>query len=155
MNFFVSEDIEIQEKAVVATQYAGVTSSKAHKRVPLSNAQMNKVCGYLAEHLNGRMRVIGLAALIGMGRTSFFERFTITVNMTPNQYLQFLRIEKAKELMRDSRFTLLDIAFVCGYSDQSHLTRFFKRYVGVSPGHYRREVLAESTHMATKLAGCK
>ncbi|ABR91316.1 Hypothetical protein mma_1637 [Janthinobacterium sp. Marseille] len=143
MNFFVSEHIESQEKVLVPAQYVCTTAVPVHKRVPLSNAQMDKVCGYLAGHLNGRMRVAGLAALIGMGRTSFFERFTMTANMTPNQYLQFLRIEKAKELMRDPRFTLLDIAFSCGYSDQSHLTRFFKRYVGVSPGHYRREVLSQ------------
>ncbi len=143
MNFFISEHIESHEKVTVPAQYSCVATSPVHKGVPLSNAQMDKVCGYLAEHLNGRMRVAGLAALIGMGRTSFFERFTMTANMTPNQYLQFLRIEKAKELMRDPRFTLLDIAFACGYSDQSHLTRFFKRSVGVSPGHYRREALSQ------------
>ncbi|MFC7287504.1 helix-turn-helix domain-containing protein [Herminiimonas glaciei] len=141
MNFF--EHIEFQDKAATPAQYTSATAAQTHKRVPLSNAQMDKVCSYLAAHLNGRMRVAGLAALIGMGRTSFFERFTMTASMTPNQYLQFLRIEKAKELMRNPRFTLLDIAFACGYSDQSHLTRFFKRSVGVSPGHYRREALAQ------------
>lgn len=143
MNFFVSEQIESQEKMTVSAQYVCATAVPVHKRVPLSNAQMDKVCAYLAAHLNGRMQVAGLAALIGMGRTSFFERFTMTANMTPNQYLKFLRIEKAKELMCDPQFTLLDIAFACGYSDQSHLTRFFKRYVGVSPGHYRREALSQ------------
>ncbi|MNJ99186.1 HTH-type transcriptional activator RhaS [compost metagenome] len=148
MNFSTNEQTDFAEKmAILASpaQYVGTVQPASAKRVPLSNAQMDKVCGYLAGHLNGRMRVAGLAALIGLGRTSFFERFTITANMTPNQYLQTLRIEKAKELMRDPQFTLLDIAFACGYSDQSHLTRFFKRFVGVSPGQYRRDVLSQQS----------
>ena len=89
MNFSTNEQTDFAEKmAILASpaQYVGTVQPASAKRVPLSNAQMDKVCGYLAGHLNGRMRVAGLAALIGLGRTSFFERFTITANMTPNQY---------------------------------------------------------------------
>jgi len=44
----------------------------------------------------------------------------------------------AKEKLRDRRLSLSDLALVCGFADQSHLTRVFSRMVGVSPGAWRR-----------------
>jgi AraC family transcriptional regulator len=48
------------------------------------------------------------------------------------------RVEAAKEKLRDSRLSLLDVALACGFSDQSHLTRVFTGMVGSSPGVWRR-----------------
>lgn len=109
-------------------------------QAPLSDAQMQRVHAYFQEHLQGGFRISELAATMGMSRTSFFKRFGRTARITPNQYLQILRIEKAKRLLQESDLSLIDIAFVCGYSDQSHLARFFKRYVQMSPGRYRNKM---------------
>jgi AraC family transcriptional regulator len=46
--------------------------------------------------------------------------------------------EVAKEKLRDRRLSLSDVALVCGFADQSHLTRVFTGMVGVSPGAWRR-----------------
>ncbi|RQO33506.1 AraC family transcriptional regulator [Herminiimonas sp. KBW02] len=110
---------------------------------PLSEAQMQRVHDYFQEHLQGGFRIAELAAAMGMSRTSFFKRFGRTAKATPNQYLQVLRVEKAKLLLRDQHFSLIDIAFSCGYADQSHLARFFKRYVRMSPGRYRSKMREE------------
>jgi AraC-like DNA-binding protein len=48
------------------------------------------------------------------------------------------RIEVAKEKLRDGRLSMCDVAAACGFCDQSHLTRFFTRMVGVSPRAWRR-----------------
>ncbi|ABR90908.1 transcriptional regulator, AraC family [Janthinobacterium sp. Marseille] len=111
----------------------------ADSKVPLSQAQMQRVNDYLQANLDGSFQVADLAAVIGLSRTIFFERFTVTTKATPNQYLQVLRINRAKQLLRDGKLSLVDIAFACGYADQSHLARFFKRFVGVAPGRYRKD----------------
>lgn len=111
-------------------------------KVPLSQGQMLRVNDYLQANLHGAFQVADLAACIGLSRTVFFERFVHTMKYTPNQYLQILRIKRAKQLLRDRKLSLVDVAFACGYADQSHLSRFFKRFVGVSPGKYRGDFVS-------------
>jgi AraC-like DNA-binding protein len=48
------------------------------------------------------------------------------------------RIERAKVLMTSTDQQLTDIALICGFADQSHLNRSFRRVLGVSPGRWRR-----------------
>ena len=49
-----------------------------------------------------------------------------------------LRVEVAKQKLREGRLSLRDVALACGFADQSHLTQVFARSVGVSPGAWRR-----------------
>jgi AraC-like DNA-binding protein len=58
--------------------------------------------------------------------------------VAPHKWLIEQRIVLSKEKLRDDRLSLTDVALVCGFSDQSHLSREFKRTVGVSPGAWRR-----------------
>ncbi len=115
-------------------------SRVADSKVPLSKLQMQQIHDYLQANLDGSFQVSDLAAIIGLGRSMFFERFTATTKVTPNQYLQVLRINRAKQLLRGGKLSLVDIAFACGYSDHAHLARFFKRFVGMAPGQYRKSV---------------
>jgi AraC family transcriptional regulator len=125
---------------IIATHETNSGPEIYDSQAPLSEAQMQRVHDYFEGHLQGGFRIAELAATMGMSRTSFFKRFGRTAKATPNQYLQVLRIEKAKLLLRDPHLSLIEIAFACGYADQSHLARFFKRYVRMSPGRYRSKV---------------
>lgn len=57
---------------------------------------------------------------------------------TPSDYLARLRMEKAGELLRDTRLTLQEIAVSVGYQDGYYFSRMFKKYAGVSPMEYRK-----------------
>ena len=139
-------------QAIVAQFYTKHTQLRdvprvMDSRVPLSQGQMKRVNDYLQAHLHGTFQIADLAASIGLSRTVFFERFVHTMKYTPNQYLQILRVNRAKQLLHDRKLSLVDVAFACGYADQSHLSRFFKRFVGVSPGKYRADLLGFSVDM--------
>lgn len=54
------------------------------------------------------------------------------------EYIRKLRIEKAMELMGSGAYSLTEIAYLTGFSDQSHFTRIFKQHTGKSPSEYRR-----------------
>jgi len=139
-------------QAIVAQFYSKHTQLRDVPRVmdskiPLSQGQMKRINDYLQANLHGAFQIADLAASIGLSRTVFFERFVHTMKYTPNQYLQILRIKRARQLLRDRKLSLVDVAFACGYADQSHLSRFFKRFVGVSPGKYRADLLGVSADM--------
>jgi AraC-like DNA-binding protein len=51
-----------------------------------------------------------------------------------------LRIEKAIELMKSNRYSLTEIAYLTGFSDQSHFTRIFKKHVGKNPTAYKKTI---------------
>jgi len=57
------------------------------------------------------------------------------------EYIRKLRIEKAVNLFHTSGYSLAEIAYLTGFSDQSHFTRIFKKFTGKSPSEYRRKLL--------------
>jgi AraC-like DNA-binding protein len=56
------------------------------------------------------------------------------------EYIRKQRIEKAVELMKSSSYSLTEIAYLTGFSDQSHFTRIFKKYTGQNPSIYRKKL---------------
>ncbi|RQO33508.1 AraC family transcriptional regulator [Herminiimonas sp. KBW02] len=132
-------------RAIVAQFYSRHTQLRDTPRVhdstvPFSRAQTQRINDYMQAHLHETFQIADVAASIGMSRTIFFERFVHTIKKTPNQYLQILRVNRAKELLHHQQLSLADIASACGYADQSHFARFFKRFVGLTPGKYRIEI---------------
>jgi AraC-like DNA-binding protein len=57
------------------------------------------------------------------------------------EYIRRQRIEKAQELMKDRAYSLTEIAYLTGFSDQSHFTRIFQKYRGESPSVFRKKML--------------
>lgn len=60
-------------------------------------------------------------------------------NLSFGEYIRKLRIEKAIELIKKDNFSLTEIAYLTGFSDQSHFTRIFKQHTGKSPSLYKKE----------------
>jgi AraC-like DNA-binding protein len=57
------------------------------------------------------------------------------------EYIRRQRIEKAKELMQSQAYSLTEIAYLTGFSDQSHFTRIFKKHTGSNPSAYRKKMI--------------
>lgn len=104
---------------------------------PLSAIKMAKIREFMQTNIEGRFKYSELAALMGLSRTAFFDRFSQTVNQTPHQYMQSIRIEKAKALVSEGELSLVETAAACGFSDQSHMARAFRQHVGVTPSRFR------------------
>jgi AraC-like DNA-binding protein len=81
--------------------------------------------------------VEGLAGTAGMSRSVFASTFAEALGQTPIQYLTRLRIERARELLRESHRSLSAIADELGYGSQEAFSRAFRRETGVTPGAAR------------------
>ena len=108
------------------------------RRGGLAAWQVRRALRYVDDHLGAKVDIEGLCAAIGLSRSHFSRAFKIRLGASPMAYVAVRRIERAKALMVSSTQRLADVALVCGFSDQSHLNRHFRRVVGMSPGQWRR-----------------
>jgi AraC-like DNA-binding protein len=94
---------------------------------------------YLAEHLHTTVTLQDLSAVARLSPFYLLRVFHRTVGMPPHAYLRQLRVDRAKELLA-SGLGAAEVAAATGFADQSHLTRQFKRIVGITPGAYGRAI---------------
>lgn len=93
------------------------------------------VVDYMRAHFD---REITLEQLADISRTNPFvllRQFKDSCGVTPHQYLRTLRVNRAMDYIQ-AGLKLADVAIICGFADQSHMNRQFKRTVGVSPGKF-------------------
>ena len=81
-----------------------------------------------------------LAAETGYSRSHFLRMFEAATGRTPHRYVLQLRLQQAQELMRKGSTPLIDIAALCGFSSQAHMSRVFRQILGVTPSMYRRNL---------------
>ncbi|MCM2292033.1 AraC family transcriptional regulator [Allorhizobium sp. BGMRC 0089] len=95
---------------------------------------------YLDAHFAEEVSLEALAASVDLSRAHMIRAFRACWNITPHAYQTHLRVRQAKKLMGEGR-EIAEVAFLCGFADQAHLTRQFKTRTGLTPGQYRRAVL--------------
>ncbi len=88
-------------------------------------------------------RCSDLAAGLGINVRTLSRRFKKATGHTPMDYLKQLRIENAKDLLRNSNLSVSEIASRVGYTDAGHFSSLFKAWVGISPQKYRIETRAK------------
>ena len=89
-----------------------------------------------------------MAKAAGMSSRAFERTFLREYGLPPQQYLKRLRIQTACRLLVDTRESIASIAQRCGFADQSHLTREFRRVTESTPAAYRSEYAAANVPSA-------
>ena len=64
--------------------------------------------------------------------------FKSAVNTTPVKYINYLRLEKAKNMLINSNYSVNEIAFSVGFEDAYYFSRLFKKEIGISPSEYKK-----------------
>ncbi len=100
-------------------------------------AEVREVCDYLAEHLGEPVSLDTLGAVAGLSKYHLLRAFTKGTGITPYSYLETLRIDHAKAMLKRG-ISVAVVAQESGFSDQSHLTNAFKRFIGLTPGQYQQ-----------------
>ena len=102
--------------------------------------QVKKVTAYVESNIGSRIAAVELAALVRLSTGHFFHAFRASFGMPPNAYIMRQRISRAEILMATSSKPLVSIALDCGLNDHAHLSKAFRRLVGVSPSIWRRRL---------------
>ncbi len=111
--------------------------------------QKRKIDRYVRENLDRPLQACELAGQLSLSAGHFNRAFKETFGETPHAYIVGLRLEMARDSMLSTADPLSQIAYACGFADQSHFSKAFRRRVGESPNAWRRRNLTEAQAQAT------
>ncbi|MBB5062984.1 helix-turn-helix domain-containing protein [Granulicella mallensis] len=132
----------------LVSSYGKVTLSDRKFRGGLSPRQARRATELLEAHLDGDIPLQQVAAACELSVSHFARSFKLTFRRPPHAWLLERRVDKARDLMLNSRLPLADIAAQCGFADQSSLNRSFRRIHGIAPGMWRRNSKSGSSSYA-------
>ncbi len=123
----------IEVLSQLALRHADLPPSAIQCRSDLPAAR--KMREYLHDNLSTGTSLEELGQITGLSPFQVLRQFKANYGMTPHRYLTNIRLFKAQGLLMEG-VPLADAAFASGFSDQAHLTRWYKRIYGITPGKY-------------------
>jgi len=120
-----------------------VLRGRAGNRLSPSRTQLGRLRSVLAwidRHLGEELTNAALARQAGLGESYFRHVFARAFGISPSQYVQQRRLERARELLTVTHLPIAHIATECGFASQSYLTTCFKARHGATPARFRRAV---------------
>jgi AraC-like DNA-binding protein len=116
---------------------AGLTRNlgSTHQKAP--GSEFGPILAYLRDHYHTTVTNRQLAKLAHMSVRAFERKFRASFHLTPQKYLRKLRMRMASRALVYTRESMANVAIGCGFSDQSHFTREFRRQFGRTPRDYR------------------
>jgi AraC family transcriptional regulator len=104
----------------------------------LPRGRLRTVMEYIEGSLDGGLSLEQMAAVARLSPYHFARQFKRATGLPPHQFVIARRVERARQLLQaGTDLSLAEVAAHVGFSDQSQLTRHFKRHVGVTPGQFR------------------
>jgi AraC family transcriptional regulator len=109
-----------------------------NERAGLLTWQARKLCDYIDSHIAERLFVTDLSAIVQLSAAHFSRLFKLTFDDSPHAFVLRRRVALAARYMLQTDESLSDIAFRCGFADQAHFSRSFRRAMAQSPAAWRR-----------------
>lgn len=115
-----------------------IKQKSARKKTP---DWVNELKQILQDQIDSNLNLTEISKSLDINPSYLSREFSRHFNnLSFGEYLRMVRIEKAIELMKESKYSLTEIAYLTGFSDQSHFTRIFKLHTGKSPSAYKKDL---------------
>jgi AraC family transcriptional regulator len=105
--------------------------------VGLPPHKLSQAKAFIEEHLDEGIGVKEVAAAINMSPFHFSRMFKLATRRSPYQYITLRRIDRAKELLSNTRLPLIEVAASVGFQTQGHFTSVFHKFTGMTPRVFR------------------
>ncbi len=96
-----------------------------------------RVMEYIKSNYSRKISLDDIAAYVYLSRSYVSSIFREATGQTLTAYMNGVRVEKAKQLLKNPAVPLSDISDLCGFEDQSYFTKVFKKLTGISPKKFR------------------
>ena len=118
-----------------------LTQTMSKKYLPTEKrSKISPALDYIAKNYNMDITNEDLARLTGLSTVYFRKLFTEVLGISPIKYVHELRIKKAKEMLKSDYSSISNIAQSLGYLNIYDFSRAFKKYVGISPSKYEKQL---------------
>jgi transcriptional regulator GlxA family with amidase domain len=117
-----------------------LTSSKASRRTAsaiLTEDERMNLLDFIHSNLEKKIYIQDLAAKVSLTRRELVGRLRGSYGCPPKRFILKCRVERSKVEMMTTERALSDIALKCGFADQSHFNRVFRRFTGKTPFSWR------------------
>jgi two-component system response regulator YesN len=129
-------DLQRSVETVSETIAAFINSKKSHKNAKT----IQKAKDYIESHLsNSELTLKLVSEEVGMSYTYFSHLFKQLTNESFSDYVNKVRIRKAKELLESSELRVFEVAFAVGFKDPHYFSQCFKTMYGLSPTEYKKK----------------
>jgi two-component system response regulator YesN len=106
-------------------------------RVDNSELLIKKAVQYIDDNYDKKISLEDIAGYVGISKYYFSVLFKKEKDITFSNYLNTVRIEKAKQLLKNSQITINDMVYEVGFNDSQYFSKIFKKYVGMTVTEYR------------------
>lgn len=109
-------------------------------QIAVADAFLSRVNSIIQNRLDDeQFDMVSLSRDMLLSRSQLYRRLKPLIKQSPAQYIKFVRLQKAKELLEQTDSPVGEIAFRTGFVNQSHFTRSFQKEFGVNPSAFRRK----------------
>ena len=98
-----------------------------------------EIVNYIDEHYKEPDLIKRLPQIAGFDKSYFIRKFKYSLGTTPVLYINFIRLQKARDLLQLSTLSVSEVAFEVGFENPNYFTRKYKEYYGVTP-HFERKI---------------
>jgi len=132
-----AEQVMLAANTYFAQTFGGMRPSR-DRLGTLAPWQLRRATEAMSSLAEGDVSLKELASQCGLSISYFVRAFKATTGDPPHRWLLRHRVERSKSLLAHTEATLAETAISCGFADQSHYTRVFKSFVGMTPAAWRR-----------------
>lgn len=104
--------------------------------IPECREEIERTCNFMLEHFEEHITLDELCRCSGLSKSTLLRAFARSKGVTPYKYLQAVRIDRAKKLLEQG-VSSVETAISTGFADQSHFSKYFNQFIGLSPAAYR------------------
>ena len=115
-----------------------ITSEEKRGQLPKQTRVIAKTLSWIEEHFAEPITLKDLSYVSGMNEKYLCRIFREYTSKSPMSYVNEYRIDNACIKINESRSSLTQIAYDCGFNDSGYFTKIFKKYKGMTPGEYRK-----------------
>jgi AraC-like DNA-binding protein len=140
----VTNKIPLVDDAGTIIGTAGITRRlNLPREEVVPGTEFGPVLAYMRDHYHATITNQELARMAHMSVRSFERKFHSSFHLTPQKYLRKLQMRMASRALVYTSQPLAEVALSCGFVDQSHFTREFRRHFGRTPRDYRKHYVEE------------
>lgn len=126
----------VTELLILMNRYKG----SVIKKIENVDEIVVKIAEYINDHFTEKLSLKSLSSEFGISEAYLSRRFKGITGMGINNYIQYVRIEHAKELLQNTSMSVMSVSEKCGFEDSNYFSVVFKRIMGCSPNSYTKDM---------------